>query len=82
MPRTGKCSERTELSDLESIPAIIDRLCDMFDESVAALRSALARYLLRGERPDPKARAQGLFAYPELRIDYSFDQPPKFPPRA
>src|SRR5688572_31805655 len=70
------------MSDLESIPAIIDQLCEMFDESVAALRSALAAYLLRGERPDPEARARGLFAYPELRIDYSFDSPPHFPPRA
>ncbi len=70
------------MSDLESIPALIDRLCEMFDESVAALRSALAAYLLRGERPDPEARARGLFAYPELRIDYSFDSPPHFPPRA
>ena len=70
------------MSDLESIPAIIDQLCEMFDESVAALRGALARYPLRGERPDAEARARGLFAYPELRIDYSFDQPPAFPPRA
>jgi AMP nucleosidase len=70
------------LSDLESIPQVIDQLCEMFDESVAALRSALARYLMRGERPDAEARANGLFAYPELRIDYSFDQPPNFPPRA
>jgi AMP nucleosidase len=70
------------MSDLESIPAIIDQLCEMFDDSVAALRGALARYLARGERPDPGERARGLFAYPELRVDYSFDQPPKFPPRA
>jgi AMP nucleosidase len=70
------------MSDLESIPAVIDQLCEMFDESVAALRGALARYLLRGERPDVEARSHGLFAYPELRIDYSFDQPPNFPPRA
>jgi AMP nucleosidase len=70
------------LSDLDSIPDIVDQLCEMFDESVAALRSALARYLMRGERPDPEARANGLFAYPELRIDYSSNDPAKFPPRA
>jgi AMP nucleosidase len=70
------------MTDLKSIPSLIDQLCEMFDESVAALRSALARYLMRGERPDPEARANGLFAYPELRIDYSFDAPPHFPPRA
>jgi AMP nucleosidase len=70
------------LNDIDSIPDIIEQLCDMFDESVAALRSALARYLMRGERPDPEARANGLFAYPELRIDYSSELPAKFPPRA
>ena len=70
------------MNDIDSIPDIIEQLCDMFDESVAALRSALARYLMRGERPDPEARANGLFAYPELRIDYSSELPAKFPPRA
>ncbi|MDP8993893.1 MAG: AMP nucleosidase, partial [Pseudomonadota bacterium] len=54
----------------------------MFDESVAALRSALARYLLKGERPDPEARVKGLFAYPELRVDYRYDAEARFPPRA
>jgi AMP nucleosidase len=67
---------------LEDIPQLIDRLCAMSDESVAALRSALARYLLKDERPDPDARAEGLFAYPELRIDYHDDKPVNFPARA
>jgi AMP nucleosidase len=67
---------------LDEIPAIIDSLCAMYDESVAALRSGLAAYLVRGERPDAVARAGGLFAYPELRIDYGSDHPPHFPPRA
>ena len=66
----------------DQIPAIIDQLCDMYDESVAALRSALARYLKKGERPDPEQRAAGIFAYPELRIDYDDDKPVAFPARA
>ena len=66
----------------EDIPTLIDELCSMFDESTAALRGALARYLAHGERPDPAARAAGLFAYPELRIDYGYDHPVKFPARA
>ncbi|MBV9884394.1 MAG: AMP nucleosidase [Sphingomonadaceae bacterium] len=70
------------MTRLDDIPAVIDSLVEMFDESVAALRSALARYLMRGERPDAEARAAGLFAYPELRIDYGSDRPPHFPPRA
>jgi AMP nucleosidase len=66
----------------EDIPALIDALCEISDRSVSALRSALARYLADGERPDPEARAGGLFAYPELRIDYRHDQPTEFPTRA
>jgi AMP nucleosidase len=70
------------VTGVDDIPALIDSLCAMFDESIAALRSSLARYLLRGERPNPEARAAGLFAYPELRIDYGQDRPARFPPRA
>jgi AMP nucleosidase len=66
----------------EDIPGLIDSLCEMFDGSVAALRSALAGYLTGGERPDPDARTRGLFAYPELRIDYRHDSPSAFPARA
>ena len=57
------------VTQLDQIPALIEELCTAYDESVAALRSALARYLMKGERPDPADRARGLFAYPELRID-------------
>jgi AMP nucleosidase len=70
------------LTDVNEIPALVDELCVMFDQSVAALRSALARYLTSGERPDAEARAEGLFAYPELRIDYQYSQRTKFPARA
>jgi AMP nucleosidase len=66
----------------QDIPGLVDSLCDTFDESVAALRNALARYFACGERPDPEARAGGAFAYPELRVDYRYDQPAKFPARS
>ena len=68
---------------VEDIPRVIESLCAMYDESVANLRSALARYLKSGERPDPKAaRAEGLFAYPELRIDYRYSPPETIPARS
>ena len=70
------------MTQLDAIPGLIDELCEMFDESVRALRSALARYMLKGERPDLEQRAAGIFAYPELRIDYGYDHPAKFPARA
>src|SRR5258705_10416033 len=54
----------------QSVQAIVEQLCAIFDESVANLREALKAYLQRGELPDLKDRAAGRFAYPELRIDY------------
>jgi AMP nucleosidase len=49
---------------------IADQLCSIYDESVANLREALTAYLRNGEKPDPKARSKGCFAYPELRVEY------------
>ena len=70
------------MTQVDDIPGLLDLLCETYDASVANLRAALGRYMAHGERPDPQARAEGLFAYPELRIDYSNDQPPQFPARA
>jgi AMP nucleosidase len=64
--------------------SITDQLCSIYDESVANLREALTVYLERGERPDPKKRAKGCFAYPELRVEYHprTPQPQTSPTRA
>ncbi|HYN47203.1 MAG TPA: AMP nucleosidase, partial [Allosphingosinicella sp.] len=70
------------VTSVEDIPRVIDRLREMYDESVANLRNALARYLKSGERPDPKERAAGLFAYPELRIDYRYSPAEASPARS
>ncbi|HEY0626592.1 MAG TPA: AMP nucleosidase [Allosphingosinicella sp.] len=70
------------MTKADEVAGIVDSLCAIYDESVANLRSALARYLLNGEKPEKQARAEGLFAYPELRVDYRHDQPTKFPGRA
>ena len=39
------------------------------------LRQALARYVEERTPPDPKARSEGAFAYPELRVDYPGKRP-------
>jgi AMP nucleosidase len=70
------------LTQVDEIPGLVDALCEMSDDSMAALRNALARYLANGERPDPEARTKGLFAYPELRLNYRYDSPTSFPARA
>jgi AMP nucleosidase len=51
--------------------AIVDQLAAIYDESVANLRQAVARYVEDRSPPDARARQRGAFAYPELRIDYS-----------
>jgi AMP nucleosidase len=53
------------------ISAIIDQLCSIYDQSVASLRDALAAFCDEGRHPDPIGRAEGAFAYPELRVTYS-----------
>ncbi len=70
------------MTRVEDLPALIDELAERYDRSVACLRTGLARFLRDGERPNPAARARGLFAYPELRVDYASEGAVRFPPRA
>ena len=51
--------------------ALLDQLCSIYDQSVANLRKALGAYCEDGAHPDPELRANGCFAYPELRVAYS-----------
>jgi AMP nucleosidase len=62
--------------------AAIDQLAAIYDESVANLRQALARYVEKRVLPDPQLRKNGAFAYPELRIDYGGKLPSSAPARA
>ena len=64
------------MTKIEAIPALLDALEAIYDESVANLRNALMAFAQGGTRPDPTARAGGAFAYPELRIDYDPVSPP------
>src|SRR5574338_1090518 len=51
--------------------AIVDQLAAIYDESVANLRHALGNYVHDRKPPEPHARANGIFAYPEIRIDHA-----------
>jgi AMP nucleosidase len=62
--------------------AIVDQLATIYDDSVANLRQALARYIDNRTTPDVGARRQGVFAYPELRIEYGGRAPMPAPSRA
>ena len=48
----------------------VDRLCALYDASVANLRGALKTYLDGGPAPTASQRSCGGFAYPELRLTY------------
>src|SRR5215212_4788109 len=50
--------------------AVVDQLSSIYGESVQNLRQALAAYVRDGTPPEPDARVERHFAYPELRIDY------------
>lgn len=63
----------TRLSDPKTI---VDELDAIYSAAVDALKAALHDFLHSGDTPDPKARAGGLFAYPELVIRYNPDGPP------
>jgi AMP nucleosidase len=54
----------------KDIPAILDALIERHEAAVDNLRRAIAAYLRDRTLPDGEARRRGLFAYPELRIDY------------
>ena len=64
------------------IDEILDALEARYAASVGRLRAALAAYATDGTRPDAKARDEGAFAYPELRIEYDPELPPPTPARA
>ena len=44
------------MTSLDDIPAILDRLSEIYDASAVALREALDAYVSDGTRPDPEAR--------------------------
>ena len=50
--------ERRGVTTADDIPRVVDELCAIYDESVANLRSALARFLKNGERPNPADRQE------------------------
>ena len=54
----------------EKAAAIVERLNTEYQTTVEALRSALKTFLAGGSPPSAAARAEGIFAYPELRLTW------------
>ena len=70
------------MTDTMTIDAALDRLQDLYLRSVDNLRGAVKQVLDTGALPDPDARAEGLFAYPELRVSWRGARPAELEPRA
>ena len=62
--------------------AALDRLEELYTQSVTNLRDAVRTFIDTGERADPAARAAGLFAYPSLKVSWFGDRPQHLPIRA
>ena len=58
------------MTSIDDIPGLLDEVEALYDTSVGNLRAALASFAADGTRPEPGARADGIFAYPELRLRY------------
>ncbi len=54
----------------------VERLGEVYDLAVAALRAALQEYLKHGTKPDLMDRANGVFGYPELKLTWQADTAP------
>ena len=51
--------------------ALVNELDTLFNAATHRLRTAIAAFVTDGTRPDPAARSDGSFAYPEIRVHYS-----------
>ena len=62
--------------------AVIDRLENLYNQSVTNLRDAVKAFIETGERADTQVRAEGLFSYPKLTISWFGDKPQNLETRA
>ena len=70
------------MTDQIEVTAALDRLEALYSASVANLRAAVKTFLQTGERADPQARADGLFAYPRLKVTWFGERPANLEVRA
>ena len=61
---------------------LVDQLDTLFTAATTRLREAIQAYVLKGTRPDPSARSDGSFAYPEIRVHYSGEENGPVPTRS
>ncbi|PWC09745.1 AMP nucleosidase [Brenneria roseae subsp. americana] len=54
-----------------TVTQALDKLEALYDEAVSSLRDAIGEFISNGKLPDAKARAAGLFSYPELCVKWN-----------
>ncbi|GAA5053348.1 AMP nucleosidase [Erythrobacter westpacificensis] len=67
---------------LEQIDGILDELEAIYDRSRQNLVSALRAYGKTREAPDPADREAGIFAYPQLTLNFASDEGIAYPARS
>ncbi len=67
---------------IEDIEGILNQLEEIYDASRRNLIDALAKYAENRTPPDPAARSEGLFAYPQLTLRYAGEAGQDHPARA
>jgi AMP nucleosidase len=65
----------TGFAKCKSAEEAVHRLSEIYGRSCDALRASLLNFAEHGQAPDPAQRADGLFAYPELRLTYRAEGP-------
>ncbi|MEW9855386.1 AMP nucleosidase [Novosphingobium sp. M1R2S20] len=55
---------------MQTVPEIIAELVRVYEEAVTCLKGDISAFINDGILPPPGRRAEGLWAYPEIRIDY------------
>ena len=61
---------------------LVGELQTLFDAATTRLRRAIQTYIDDGTRPDPGARSDGSFAYPEIRLTYAGNEGAPVPLRS
>jgi AMP nucleosidase len=63
--------QSSAVTSIDNKSNIVRQLCDIYEESVRNVREALKAFIATGLKPSADDRANGCFAYPELRVHYS-----------
>ena len=71
MPETPSIpTSRADWHAVRSVEECLDILCAVYDRNTQSLRDAFKAYIETSAPPDPKDVANGLFAYPKIRLTY------------